>query len=367
MKMKLFRHKKIDQEFENENSLILQIMGNEGFNKLKTILSFMGYSSPGKWLNQEKEEWRKVFNNPLYFEKRRFFLRREHSPYRLFYYHLKQERIFNKFCFEFINHEFNNSQNSIDELSILLNNFSNVNNCVPNEFKFNAFISHMNTQLKNRISSENCNQFIEIDGNKDERSKSGTKEKNIINYITSNQFVFNKIDNHRTQIQYNSTEINKTTIVNSIHDDRVGIQFKLISDIELFDNFCQKLFDFGFISSLELFKNPFIGKMIKDGERSRWNLNLNALAFLIVIFRNTGLTHVPNDIYKAINESFRDKDGKDINSGSLSTQSSRIGLTSLGKDIKTINEYVSQSTNNDIKLIYHTFLKTYTELRDSLD
>lgn len=216
------------------------------------------------------------------------------------------------------------------------------------------FVSNMDAQSENET-----NQFIRINGNPEEdfSSKSDTSERINVNFIV-NQYNFNEINNH-TEINHNNTEVNHNHF--SIQEELGTIKtpFPLNGNIELFNLLCEKLYAYGLISSLELFKKPFIEKLVENGERCIWQADDIALLFLITILDKKKQINAPNNSAISINESFLRKNGNPFNTDSLNSNKHNNQLGKLSSNNIAIQQYVSESKNTDIKTVYNILLSIY--------
>lgn len=205
------------------------------------------------------------------------------------------------------------------------------------------FVSNMDAQSENET-----NQFIRIDDNSEEdfSSKSDTSEKTNVNQY------------------YNSIEVNNNIEINNNYlatNERgtVKTPFPLNRNIELFNLLCERLYAYGLISSLELFKKPFTEKLVENGERSIWQADDIALLFLIIILDKKKQINAPNNIAKSINESFLRKNGSSFKTNSLNSHKYNNQLGKLSSNNKAIQQYVSESKNADIKTVYNILLSIY--------
>lgn len=210
------------------------------------------------------------------------------------------------------------------------------------------FMSNIDTQSEN-----------EVDDNQEENfsSKSETSEKTNVNSIV-NQYDFKEIDNS-IEVNNNNIEINHNYF--PIHEEvgTVKIPFPLNRNIELFNLLCERLYAYGLISSLELFKKPFTEKLVENGERCIWQADDIALLFLITILDKKQQINAPNNIAKSINESFLRKNGNPFKTNSLNSNKHNNQLGKLSSNNKAIQLYVSESKNADIKTVYNILLSIY--------
>ncbi|MFT6502593.1 MAG: hypothetical protein ACJASQ_002720 [Crocinitomicaceae bacterium] len=301
--------------------LILDILGKNDYKRFHRILSYLGYSSPGEYLDIEAEEADSILDNPSSYFKSDLFIRHKQfmtSPakfpvigdasraWRRFRYKVQEKELFEHLTFELLNREFRSMENSISYLESRVSRFRNLCNYLNTRNIFsNHYLSHMEMLLTERMNTLQSKALIE------------SKE-----------------------------EINL---------DRI-IAFPLSSSIVSFERYCTKLYEDGFISEIDTFKLIFVSKRRLNQSKVQWNGDNLTLLFVIELLAYKRIIDKPNSRSKLIVECFLNKNSQPFNEDSLNTQAYSNGLTGMNQ------KFLNELDNPQLKTVYRLYQEVYEEV-----